>query len=184
MPRPDGTVLLPMDMPPSKRQAHAAGGAVNVAGLAIAGSAGEVAVQLPTVPWNPWESQSFPAVEQSMAAANLGQPPSVRPQQPGSPASAVPQLAPGSPFPVRAGNPSMNALRPKWVVAINSYSPVSHRTPAQLRDGVPPRAISARGVGAVTQRPRGYAPGYVTNWPQASPRWPSFREAPNTARRG
>lgn len=159
MPRPDGSVLLPIDMPPSKRQAHVAGGAANMAGIHTAAWAGEVQVDLYAVPWNPTESPTFPQYEGSRAAATIGQ---------------------SSPFPVRQGRPNMNGLRPRTGVSINAYSPVSHRTPAALRDGVPPRAISARGVAVPTQRGRNYAAGYVTFWPQGAPVWPSYREAPGS----
>jgi hypothetical protein len=179
MPRPDGTTRLPTDLPPSNRQVRPFGGGANMAGIHTTGSAGEVAVPFPTVPWNPWESQSFPAVEGSMAAANLSRAPSVRPAPPGSAESVNARLAPGSPWPIRAGDPDANALRPRWVVSVNSYSPVAHRNPLSV--AVPPRAMSARGVAVPTQRPRGFAPGFSTLWPPAAPRWPSFREAARAA---
>lgn len=69
-----------------------------------------------------------------------------------------------------------NGLRPAWVVAVNTYSPVAHRNP--LTNTTPPRAGDSRGTARPTQRPRGYAPGYVTRWPQTAPRWPTFGESP------
>lgn len=69
-------------------------------------------------------------------------------------------------------------MRPTWVVAINTYSPISHRS--TLTTTVPPKAGDSRGVAVPSQRPRGYAPGFVTRWPQAAPRWPSFGESPNS----
>lgn len=158
MPRPDGSVTLPMDMPVSNRRRLIP----LVQGLVFAGSSGEIEVPFSTVPWNSTESSEFPAYEGSTAAATIGT---------------------SGPFPVRVGRPNMNALRPKWGVAINAYSPIAHRTAAKLRDGIQPRAISARGVGAVTQRPRGYAVGYVTRWPVPAPQYPSWSEAPG-ARNG
>lgn len=74
-----------------------------------------------------------------------------------------------------------NSLRPVWVTAVNTYSPVAHRNP--LVTTTPPRAVTAAGVAKPTQRPRGYALPYVTRWPQMAPRWPSWGEAPG-ARRG
>lgn len=154
MPRPDGTVRLPMDPPPSNRVTRLP----LVQGIRTIGAAGEIAYPLPTVPWNSTESVEFPAYERSEAAATIGT---------------------SGPFPVRAGRPNMNAWRWKWVVSTNSFSPVSHRTPAALRDSVPPRVISARGVGAVTQRPRGYAVGFATRWPNIAPQWPTWGESRN-----
>lgn len=71
-----------------------------------------------------------------------------------------------------------NGLRPAWVVAINAYSPIAHRNP--LTTVTPPRAGDSRGTARPTQRPRSYAPGYVTRWPQTAPRWPTFGESPAT----
>jgi hypothetical protein len=70
-----------------------------------------------------------------------------------------------------------NGLRPTWVVAINTYSPIAHRS--GLTTTVPPKAGDSRGTARSTQRPRGYAPGYVTRWPQVAPRWPTFGESGN-----
>lgn len=67
-----------------------------------------------------------------------------------------------------------NGLKPNWVVFINTYSPISHRNP--LTQHVPRPIGDSRGVGRVTQKPRGYGLGKVTRWPQMSPRWPSFGE--------
>jgi len=155
MPRPDGSVRLPSDMPPSKRTTRIP----LTQGIVTHGAAGEVAVPLYSVPWNPMDSKTFPAVEGSNAAATIG-------------SSGI--------FPVRRGDPNMNALRPRWVVALNRFSPIAHRSTPAIRDDVPPRAISARGVGAVTQRPRGYAAGYTTFWPSIAPQWPTWRERPGT----
>lgn len=69
-----------------------------------------------------------------------------------------------------------SGLRPTWVVAINSYSPIAHRNGMTTK--IPPKAIKAGGVGVPTQRPRGYALPYVTTWPQSSPTWPGWGESP------
>jgi hypothetical protein len=71
-----------------------------------------------------------------------------------------------------------NGVKPVWVVAINTYSPMAHRN--GLTTFTPPKAISAAGVGKVTQRPRGYAMPYVTSWPQNSPSWPTWGESSNS----
>lgn len=71
-----------------------------------------------------------------------------------------------------------NGLAPVWVVAINTYSPIAHRNP--LTTQVPGPIGDSRGVARPTQRPRAYAPGYVTRWPQTAPRWPNFGEAATT----
>ena len=152
---PAGRTRLPIDPPPSNRRTRIP----LTQGIVTMGAAGEIAYPFPVVPWNSWESTEFPNVEGSNSAATIGE---------------------SGPFPVRAGRPNMNALRVKWVTSQNFYSPLAHRTAAALRDSVPPRAISARGVGAVTQRPRGYAVGYVTRWPQSAPRWPSWGESSTT----
>lgn len=75
-----------------------------------------------------------------------------------------------------------NVIRPSWWVAVMKYSPITHRNP--LTNFRPPRALPARGVGVPTQRPRGYAPGYVTRWPMPAPQWPSFAESPNALETG
>lgn len=139
MPRPDGTLLLPTDMPPSNRRVSLQ----NQAGIHTSGVEGEIAYPMYSVPWAPWQSKVFPDAQ---------------PSQPGV---------------------SPNFWRWKWVVAINAYSPIAHRTAPALRDKVPPRVISARGVAVPTQRPRPYAMPYSTLWPMAAPTWPSWREAPN-----
>src|SRR6266702_1102008 len=180
MPRPDGSVRLPMDLPPSKRESHAG---PLMQGIHTSGSAGQVYVPLYAVPWNPTDYYPWASAQGSVAAASLGQPASVRPQQPGSAAYGDPQSGAGSPFPI-GKNPSANGQYPKWVTAINAYSPVAHRKPTAMRDGLPPRVISARGVGKPTQRPRGYAPGYTTAWPVQAPSWPTWREAPQGSRPG
>lgn len=85
-------------------------------------------------------------------------------------------------FPLLAGSAvAANCIRPTWVVAINAYSPISHRS--RMTDVIPPRAVPSTGVGTVTMRPRGFATGYVTRWPQSSPVWPNWAEA-RGARRG
>lgn len=63
----------------------------------------------------------------------------------------------------------------KAIVAVNTYSPIAHRS--TLTTTMPTPAIPARGIGVPTQRPRSYAAGYVTAWPQMAPRWPSWGEA-------
>lgn len=68
-----------------------------------------------------------------------------------------------------------NGVKPVWVVAINGYSPIAHRN--GLVNQIPAKAISAAGVGVVTQRPRGYALPYVTSWPQSAPQWPTWGES-------
>jgi hypothetical protein len=73
-----------------------------------------------------------------------------------------------------------NGVKPAWGVAINAYSPIAHRN--GLTTQIPPVVKSAAGVGRSTQRPRGYAAGYVTRWPQTAPRWPNWGEAPNASR--
>lgn len=151
-------IRLPFDMPPSARRVLQP----MMQGLHTSGSSGQVAVPLYAVPWAPMGSKTFPNVLGSQAAANID-------------SSGI--------LPVRASRGSGNVLRPTYGVAINTYSPVSHRTPPRLRDGIPPRAIPAGGVAVPTQRPRPYAPGYVTSWPQSAPRYPTFAESPN-ARRG
>lgn len=72
-------------------------------------------------------------------------------------------------------------LAPRFGIAINTYSPIAHRN--GLDTFVPPPIGDSRGIARLTQRPRGYAPGYVTRWPQQAPRWPTFAESPN-ARQG
>lgn len=72
-----------------------------------------------------------------------------------------------------------DAIKPTFVVAINTYSPIAHRN--ALTDKTPPRAIPGAGVGRPTQRPRPYAMGYATRWPQLAPRWPTWGESPNAA---
>jgi len=165
-------------MPPSKRRVIYPP-AANVAGLSITGDSGGCYYPLPTVPFNPWESYAWGSVEASIAAAQIGQPGSVRPSQPGSSDYLSPVRGPGGILPVGHNGSPVNGLRPRWVVAINTYSPVAHRNPPGLRDTVPPRAVSARGVAVPTQRPRPFAPGRVTTWPVSAPRWPTFAESPN-----
>lgn len=77
---------------------------------------------------------------------------------------------------VKPSDVAPNGFRPTWVVAINAYSPIAHRS--GLTAFTPPAATPARGVGRVTQRGRPFALGFTTRWPQISPRWPSFGEAP------
>ena len=151
-------VRLPFDMPPSARRVLQP----MMQGLHTTGSAGQVAVPLYSVPWAPTSSPVFPNAAGSVAAANIDR-------------SGI--------LPVRAAGGSGNVIRPTYGVSVNTYSPVSHRTPPRLRDGIPPRAIPAAGVAVPTQRARPYASGYVTSWPQTAPRWPTFAEAPG-ARRG
>ena len=158
MPRPNGGVRLPTDMPPGPRRVLQR----MMQGLHTSGSAGQVAVSLYAVPWAPTSSSVFPNAAGSVAAAKID-------------TSGI--------LPVRAAGGSGNVMRPAYGVAINTYSPVSHRTPPRLRDGIPPRVIPAGGVAVPTQRARNYAPGYVTAWPQSAPRWPTLSEAPG-ARRG
>lgn len=87
-----------------------------------------------------------------------------------------------APFPkVKPSDVAPNGVRPNWIVAINAYSPIAHRS--TLTTTIPPARPSVAGVARPTQRPRPYAPGFVTRWPQIAPRWPSFSEAPG-ARRG
>jgi len=71
-----------------------------------------------------------------------------------------------------------SGLRPTWVVAINTYSPIAHRN--GQANVIPPRAIKAAGVGKPTQRARNYALPYVTSWPQQSPNWPAWGESSNS----
>lgn len=73
-----------------------------------------------------------------------------------------------------------NGVRPVWVVAVNTYSPIAHRN--GLSRQVVGQAPTAAGIGRNTQRPRGYALPYVTRWPQIAPRWPSWGEAPDSRR--
>ena len=81
---------------------------------------------------------------------------------------------------VRGSDVAPNYIRPTWVVAVNTYSPISHRSHT---DVMPIPAVPARPPAApVTQRPRPYAAGYVTRWPQVAPRWPSWGEAPRARR--
>jgi hypothetical protein len=80
-------------------------------------------------------------------------------------------------FPKSLGsNTAANGVKPAWGVAINAYSPIAHRN--ALTTMVPPKAVTAGGVGRPTQRPRPYAAGYATRWPQIAPRWPTWGEAP------
>lgn len=151
-------VRLPFDMPPSARRVLQP----MMQGLHTTGSAGQVAVPLYSVPWTTYQSEAFPNVAGSRAAADIDR-------------TGI--------IPVRATRGSGNVIRPTYGVSVNTYSPVSHRTPPRLRDGIPPRAIPAAGVAVPTQRPRPYAAGYVTTWPQSAPRWPTFAEAPG-ARKG
>lgn len=73
-----------------------------------------------------------------------------------------------------------NGLAPTYVVAINTYSPIGHRS--ALTAVVPPMAEPAAnhtrqaGGGAPVQRRRPYAMPYVTRWPQVAPVWPSWVE--------
>lgn len=95
------------------------------------------------------------------------------------PLYTVPWAPYGSkPFPRSQGSLcAANGVKPAWGVAINAYSPIAHRNALTMAPGH--AVISARGIARPTQRPRGYAAGYVTRWPQLAPRWPSWGEAPN-----
>lgn len=74
-----------------------------------------------------------------------------------------------------------NGIKTKAIVAINTYSPIAHRS--TLTTTMPTPTRPARGVATPTQRPRSYAAGYVTAWPQMAPRWPSWGEAPGARKR-
>lgn len=80
---------------------------------------------------------------------------------------------------VRPSTVAPNGLNPTFVVSINAYSPVAHRNGLVSRPGTRavPATIAAAVVAKVSQRPRPYAMGYVTRWPQTAPRWPSWEEA-------
>jgi hypothetical protein len=74
-----------------------------------------------------------------------------------------------------------NGVKPAWGVAINAYSPIAHRS--GLTEMIPPKMLTGLGVAVPTQRPRAYAAGYATRWPQTAPRWPTWPESVAARRR-